>query len=285
MNCSNTERLLPKNFDPIERSNSETAAKYISEQAALRYLVDDDSWFGDYYQALEKRRSSSDKTLYSGETKKLKSAIISDDQKEYIRQLRKAEDKTYANLYKKYSSKSSNYRDYQETLAFCRLKELAESDKSVLLTDRLKVIVEASKSKTRQARVGYFTIKVHKCYVKSLPLTGNPYTEPKEWPGSRFLVVDASFKNEDNEGRLPSEGSLIINYQGRPLRYDNTESILQDGYGIYFKSVNPLISMPTRIVYRIPDSVSGEVSWEPGRNSEGKKLWCTFIVPESVPSN
>lgn len=277
LDCSNISSSLPKNVDPIEQKNAESVAEYISEQDALRYFAGDDSLFTDYYEWLINKGN---KERYSDSIGELKGAIISDTQRNYVRALRAAKDKIYADLYKRYSSKNNDYKPYQELLSFCQLKELTEKDDSRLL-NKLKVIVGQSKAITRQARVGHFTTTINDCHIKELPLTGNSFTEPKQWPGSRFLVVDVSFKNEDSEGRLPIEGSLIINYLGRELRYDVTETILQDGYGIYFKSVNPLLSMPTKIVYRVPSEVSGEVFWEPGRNSEGKRLWCTFIAPES----
>lgn len=139
-----------------------------------------------------------------------------------------------------------------------------------------------TKSSFRKGRFGHFTVGMNSCEIKSSVGTNSRYSEPDAWAGSKFVVIDATFKNEDSEGRLPSEGSLIIITPNRKeLRYDTTESVMQKGYGIYFKSVNPLVTMPTKIVYRIPEDITGEVLWEPGRNPEGKKLWCTFSKSEN----
>jgi hypothetical protein len=35
--------------------------------------------------------------------------------------------------------------------------------------------------------------------------------------------------------------------------------------------------MKTKIVYRIPDEIHGEVFWRPGRNPSDTKLWLGFI--------
>ena len=44
-------------------------------------------------------------------------------------------------------------------------------------------------------------------------------------------------------------------------------------YNIWFRSINPLITMKSKIVYRIPNEVSGEVFWQPGRNPNDTRLW------------
>ena len=135
-----------------------------------------------------------------------------------------------------------------------------------------------AKFSPKKGRFGNFDISVDSCSVGPSVGVKNRYSEPDKWEGSQFVVLDARFKNVDKEGRLPFEGSLIIKTpNGDELRYDNTETIMQEGYGIYFKSVNPLVTLPTKIVYRIPTDIEGEILWEPGRNDEGKRLWCAFV--------
>lgn len=138
-----------------------------------------------------------------------------------------------------------------------------------------------TKISPRAGRFGHFDISVKGCTIGSSVGTKNEYSEPDKWEGSQFVVVDALYKNMDREGRLPFEGSLIIKTStGEELRYDNTETIMSEGYGIYFKSVNPLVTMPTKIAYRIPTDIEGEILWEPGRNEGNKRLWCAFINPD-----
>lgn len=124
-----------------------------------------------------------------------------------------------------------------------------------------------------KAEVGYFEVSTSKAFATNEIRTGNKYAEPKQWEGSRFFVVDASFKNVDTESRLPSGGSLFINYNGKEYEFDTVEPIMLEGYNIWFKSINPLITMKTKIVYRIPNEVSGEVFWRPGRNPSDTRLW------------
>lgn len=128
-----------------------------------------------------------------------------------------------------------------------------------------------------KAHIGHFEVVANKGEARNTVGTGNPYSEPEKWEGSRFFIVDASFKNLDTESRLPAEGSLYITYNGKEYEFDTTEAIMSKGYNIWFKSVNPLLTMKTKIVYRIPEEIYGEVYWKPGRNPKGVKLWAGNI--------
>lgn len=265
----------------IDAGELEALTRFKSEMAKsslLRYMAGDDSFFGDYYTALEQRRFLAG-LKYDGKIKILKATVSSSEQEDYIRAARKSIEFGQAGNIEKFYSKDYPHRRYAVYLGFCEFKKLGEGVATAAF-EAVEDIVGSSAKALRSANIGYFDVTINSCSVTDGPITGNSYTEPDDWPGSRFLVIDAEFKNIDQEGRLPSEGSLIIKHNGRELRYDSTESILQEGYGIYFKSVNPLITMPTKIVYRIPNEVSGEVSWEPGRNPDNRKLWCTFVAAE-----
>ncbi len=128
-------------------------------------------------------------------------------------------------------------------------------------------------ARPEKAAIGYFEISTDKAYATNKVGTGNSFVEPKTWEGSRFFVVNASFKNLDTESRLPAEGSLLVNYNGKDYVFDTVEPIMLEGYNIWFRGVNPLITMKTKIVYRIPNEIEGEVFWRPGRNSSGTRLW------------
>lgn len=132
-------------------------------------------------------------------------------------------------------------------------------------------------SKVRKATIGYFEVSADKGEYGPVLGTGNRYAEPKSWPGSRFFTVYATFKNIDTESRQPFEGSLLINYNGKEYVFDSVEPISLEGYNIWFRAVNPLVAMKTKIVYRIPDEISGEVYWRPGRNSDSTRLWLGFV--------
>lgn len=142
-----------------------------------------------------------------------------------------------------------------------------------LNADYFQKYIEFVKSRPSKAEVGYFEVSANKAYATNKVGTGNQFAEPKQWEGSRFFVVNASFKNLDTESRLPVGGSLFIHYNGKDYEFDTVEPIMLEGYNIWFKSINPLITMKTKIVYRIPNEVSGEVFWKPGRNPNDTRLW------------
>lgn len=157
----------------------------------------------------------------------------------------------------------------------CALKSVSVSASSRFFAKTNSFIDDAAR-KFNSSSIGYFDVKINNCSIKSRVGTGNPYAEPKVWEGSVFLVIDASFKNTDTEGRLPVEGDALIESEGREYVYDHTETILMDGYGVFLDSVNPLVTMRTKIVYRIPSEIKGEIYWRPGRNPSKTKLWCGY---------
>lgn len=141
-------------------------------------------------------------------------------------------------------------------------------------SEEYKDIIDFASKMKRTSRIGHFEVSSSQCRESDTVGTKNKYAEPEQWDGSRFYIVDASFKNLDTESRLPAEGELVIKSNGIEYTFDGTESLMLKGYGIYFKSINPLLTMKTKIVYRIPNEISGPVFWRPGRNSDGVKLWC-----------
>lgn len=158
---------------------------------------------------------------------------------------------------------------------YCRIAAVATG--MGLYADRYQPYMAFINSRVKEADIGYFKISADSAYYGPSVNTGNRFAEPKKWDGSRFFVIRASFKNLDTESRLPSEGSLFINYKGKDYEFDSVEPVMLEGFNIWFKKVNPLITMKTKIVYRIPDEIHGEVFWRPGRNSNGTKLWLGFI--------
>ncbi|CAG8865295.1 hypothetical protein PS627_01203 [Pseudomonas fluorescens] len=206
---------------------------------------------------------------------------------QFKEQLKGHEDKTstfagglYATDSRKNNTEAANILTKQAQIPFDRLAQrylnceysATFNGKSTAL-DTVREYVNEVIPKTTSSQIGYFNIAATKGEVRNAVSTGNKYSEPDHWDGSRFFIVDASFKNLDTESRRPAEGSLYITYNGKEYEFDTTESIMTKGYNIWFKSVNPLITMKTKIVYRIPEEIYGDVYWKPGRNPNGVKLW------------
>lgn len=237
--------------------------------SAFRYLTGRDSIFID----LKKQYGE---TVYSNTLDEIKKKL-DDDQVKYWTEFGRYKESILAKRKKKFLGGNPGLGAKAHKITICNAALVYRN-----VNVDASTYASITKINPRAGRFGHFDISVKSCSIGSLVGTKNKYSEPSQWEGSRFVVLDARFRNVDKEGRLPSEGSLIIKTSsGDELRYDNTETIMQEGYGIYFKSVNPLVTMPTKIVYRIPTEIEGEILWEPGRNDEGKRLWCAFVSPEN----
>lgn len=120
----------------------------------------------------------------------------------------------------------------------------------------------------------YFQITLNKVSVDKKINTGNQFADLDEEPGNKFLILDITFKNIDDESRMFSDGSVYINYNGKEYEYDKSETIMLEGWGTLLDQINPLTSKTTKLVYKIPAEISGPVYWEPGRNSDDKRFFC-----------
>lgn len=179
-----------------------------------------------------------------------------------------------------FKQKSPNHKWTKETAntLFCRIGAIGDTGINAYNTYATSYLKDLqAKQEAMHGQVGYFDVTVNACTISKSIDAGNRYSTLKPDPDARFLIVNATFKNIDNEGRLPLEGSLLISKDGTDFKFDTTETVMSEGYGIRMRSLNPLIKLNTKIVYKVPNELSGEVYWKPGRNAEDKKLWCTYL--------
>ena len=223
--CKNYSGLIPKNSTQEDQAGAIEASTSLARSSLLRYLADKDSAFSDYYVSLRKRKENGVEVLYNPEIAQAKLEIQSEDQKKYIRGFSEYIEKIDEPKVDRYWKKNGPYANFVRVSSGCLIKGVAEQE-GASLNSEVHGLAEYSKIKVRSAKIGYFNVEIKSCVITDRVGTGNPYSEPKQWPGSRFIVIDVILKNADSEGRLPTAGSLIINYNGRELRYDNTESIL-----------------------------------------------------------
>ena len=85
--------------------------------------------------------------------------------------------------------------------------------------------------------------------------------------GNKFVILDVTIKNTDAEGRMFTPGELIAQYQGRELTFDDTETVLADGY-LLLETLNPLTTVSGKIVYKVPAELTGPLAWQPGRDDK-----------------
>ncbi|WP_070413943.1 hypothetical protein [Pseudomonas lundensis] len=270
--CSSYNSYLPASATAEDKKAISNLSGHLAVSSSLRYLLGKDSIINDMRIGLGETLFF---TKLDSIKKKLEAAQVA-----YLRGYLSYKESLNKGDMQKYSSEKSEYSNFTARESICSLQALYKSPDTSKV-DMIEKFVDAL-ALVEDAKFGNFQIKRESCKVSKSVGTSNSYSEPEHWDGSQFVIIDARFKNLDSEGRLPSEGSLIVlTSDGRELRYDTTETVMQRGYGIYFKSVNPLVTMPTKIVYRIPTDISGEVLWEPGGNAGKKKFWCTFILPKT----
>ncbi|MDF3135894.1 hypothetical protein [Pseudomonas extremaustralis] len=243
-----------------------SSQKYISTTEILRFALGRDSVLANFYAHRKGKDFNADVLKIKGLAKQKGLA------------LQMTHDLTVAeNAYIEQNKNRKWTRDTGDTL-FCRIDAIgdtATNSYNTYATSYLKGL--QAKHEAMHGQVGYFDVTVNDCTISKSIDTGNRYSTVKPDPDARFLTVNATFKNTDNESRLPLEGSLFISKDDKDFKFDTAETIMSDGYGIRMRSLNPLIKLNTNIVYKVPNELSGEVYWKPGRNAEDKKLWCTYL--------
>lgn len=95
----------------------------------------------------------------------------------------------------------------------------------------------------------------------------NDFEELKAEKDVKYLIINVTFKNTDKESRMVVDGSVFIDYNGTKYEYDHTETILEDGWGLFLDQLNPLTAKTTNIVYKIPAEITGDATYKPGRGS------------------
>lgn len=63
------------------------------------------------------------------------------------------------------------------------------------------------------------------------------------------------------------DGELLINYNGQDYKFDKSETIILDGWGLLLDQINPLTSKTTKLVYKIPEEIKGTFFYRLGRAS------------------
>jgi hypothetical protein len=114
----------------------------------------------------------------------------------------------------------------------------------------------------------YFDIVVNSVKLDKSVNTGNPYTNLKPEEGNVYVIIDLTLKNTDKETRMMFDGSLVLDDNGKQMKYEQAETVLADGYGIIMENINPGITKRTKLVYKIPADAKGVLYYHPSRSGE-----------------
>ncbi|MES2387392.1 MAG: hypothetical protein V4543_05290 [Bacteroidota bacterium] len=113
-------------------------------------------------------------------------------------------------------------------------------------------------------RTGYFLVKANYWGHSKRINTGNEFSSIGKREGTRFVQVNISYYNESSEGRVLSGCGYVTLYNGgRAYKYDMPETILAEGYGLTFETLNPMLTHTTTVVFPIPFTVNGPIYWTP----------------------
>ncbi len=109
---------------------------------------------------------------------------------------------------------------------------------------------------------------------------GSGFGEAKATPGTVFAVLDVLVRCVDNESRFYTAGDLLVELEGKTLKFDRSETVL--GLDSLAGSVNPMMEKAGYVVYRIPTAaMTAPLFWTPGRGFE--KVRFSLNAPASSP--
>ncbi|MFC4686583.1 DUF4352 domain-containing protein [Epilithonimonas pallida] len=112
----------------------------------------------------------------------------------------------------------------------------------------------------------YFEVTVNKVGVQNSVSTGNQFSDLKPESGTRYLIINTTFKNTSNESRMLMDGEVLVNYNGKDYTFDKSETVMAQGFGLLLDQINPLTAKTTNLVYKIPAELKGTAYYKPGRS-------------------
>ena len=112
----------------------------------------------------------------------------------------------------------------------------------------------------------YFEVTVNKVSVKNTVSTGNEFSNLPAESGTRYLIINTTFKNISNESRSLFDGEVLVNYNGKDYTFDKAEPMMIEGWGLMLDEINPLTTKTTNLVYKIPAELKGTAFYNPARS-------------------
>ncbi|MBB4867609.1 hypothetical protein HNP46_006523 [Pseudomonas nitritireducens] len=124
------------------------------------------------------------------------------------------------------------------------------------------------------AQVGDIKVTANSCrMVSSLGIVA----EPQHQDGTKFLVLDATYENVATTSRMVYPGSLNVKLNGKTYKFSSVEMVISQDYVLPPTGLNPLVKYRSKLAYRVPENLSGKVTWTPGDNPKGVSVACGSI--------
>jgi hypothetical protein len=129
------------------------------------------------------------------------------------------------------------------------------------------------------AHSGQFDVTVRG--VRFAETLGRGFGEEKATPGTVFAVLDILVRCVDNESRFYTAGDLLVELDGKTLKFDRSETVL--GLESPVGSINPMTEKSGYVVYKIPTAAANApLHWTPGRGFD--KVRFALNAPVSAPA-
>jgi hypothetical protein len=109
----------------------------------------------------------------------------------------------------------------------------------------------------------YFDIIVSKVFVSEKIADRSASVNLSKEEGKQYLVIEITLKNTDAESKMMPDGKLQIESGGKELEFENSETLIKEGWGVMMENIEPGITIKTKLVYKIPDGVSGKAYYFP----------------------
>ena len=114
----------------------------------------------------------------------------------------------------------------------------------------------------------YFEVTVNNASESLGPLCPDLCDGPGQ--GNKFLVLDVTLLNTDNEGRmLTDSGTLFIQYKGKEMTFDDSEIVFADGWLGFSDTLNPMVTVTGKIAFKISTAfVLNEFTYQAPRSDK-----------------
>ncbi|WP_313155959.1 DUF4352 domain-containing protein [Sphingobacterium multivorum] len=115
-------------------------------------------------------------------------------------------------------------------------------------------------------KTDYFDVTVTGYKLEPTVKTGNEFADLKKEDGTKYLIIDVTFKNTDKETRMIFDGEVLVKQDdGSMLKYEQPELVPEDGWGVLVDNINPGITKKTKLVYKVPETLNGSIYFHPAR--------------------